>query len=202
MTFSRILKNARKMSDLIEHPTLSSAILATAVVELDVEIKNIRRASDLYTSTMDVARIEEYIRQQQEQLNNENGGGNASDDDFDNQPAINELRQLVAKWSDIDKSIKHIRRVAAAWSNIKTEHERRIVEIMKEHDIEGLNTKDAIIQCVTKTRKKRVTKDKMKRAIETCIHDDDVRKNVMRLVLNEEPVMTLPRVALKKIQIT
>ena len=150
---------------------------------------------------MDIARIQEYIRQQQEQLNSNDACGGPNEEEFDNHDTINELRELVTKWSDIDKSIRHIKRVAGAWAGIRAEHERRIVEIMKEHDIEGLNTKDAVIQCITKTRKKRVTKDKMKRAIETCIDDEDIRKNVMRVVLNEEPVMTNPRVALKKIQI-
>ena len=141
---------------------------------------------------IDISRIEEYIRQQSTALRDYEPPVDSS---------VDELQSLVKQFTEVDKNILSLKHIMAAWGVHRRDLENHILEIMKDQSLDGLNTSEAVIKCVTKTRKKRVTREKMKRDIESIIKDEDMRNNVLRLICNEEPVMSDPKQTLQRHQL-
>lgn len=161
--------------------------------------------------TLDIARIEEYIRQQsdalQARMDPNEGGGNITDEnsqynasDVIDKSQLDEMRRLANKWVEMEDNVRRMKRMINTYNNMRSEYEEQMVDLMKKLDIDAVNAKDSHIQCVTTTRKKRVTKEKMKLELERLIPDAEVRQNILKIVLNEQPDMTTPKITLKRTQ--
>lgn len=159
--------------------------------------------------TWDISRIEDYIRQQSDALQNRteqdatnppsaDDGQQCNASDMIDKAQLDEMRRLANKWVEMEDNIRRMKRMISTYNNMRMEYEEQMVELMQQLDLDAVNAKDSYIQCVTKTRKKRVTKDKMRQELEQLIPDPEIRRNVFRVVLNEEPCMTTPRVTLKR----
>lgn len=155
----------------------------------------------------DVARLETYIHDHDQTIASRGspyrhrpsplGGGSypevATDD-----PVTAKLRRVAALWSEMDDNIKQAKRAIVGFTERKKEYEIKMLDLMQKHEVDGLTANNSYIRCITKTRKKRVTKDAMRKEIIDMITDPELRNRMMSKLLNEQPTMTDPRLALRR----
>lgn len=93
-----------------------------------------------------------------------------------NQDRIMELKSMVAKWTDLSDQARRFARMARSYNQLRKDYEVKILDFMKEHEIEQLNTRGAMIQCVSKQRRARVSRDQ----VASAIPDVEVRQRVLQ----------------------
>lgn len=129
--------------------------------------------------------IQNYLAQHGE------GGSSSGSEDLNNE-RIKELKVMVTKWSELDEQARKTARLARSYTEMKKDYESKILEFMKENDIEQLNTRGLMIQCVTKPRKKKVSMDQLLGAIP----DADIRRRVEALAAGSTSRTSLRKVSL------
>lgn len=97
-------------------------------------------------------------------------------DDNLNEDRIMELKTMVTKWTDLSDQARRFARMARSYNQLRKEYETKILEFMKEHEIEQLNTRGAMIQCVSKQRRTRVSREQ----VASAIPDAEVRQRVLQ----------------------
>ncbi len=112
--------------------------------------------------------------------------------------ALQELKRMVKKWTEIDSNIKKITRLLQGWKNLKQDYEEKITKFMQDNDLEGLNTSQGLIQCRVTHRKKRVTKVSMRESIENNIADPELRKKMVKLLCEGSNERGEAKVGLKR----
>lgn len=165
---------------------------------------------------MDIARLERYISEQQADVMSRgaprsladlyspppsDAGTSASAADPVSAGVASELKSLVNKWSDVSDRIGKMRKVLSSWTEIKNNFEERILVIMREQDLDGLNTSDSMIQFVEKKRKKRKTKTQIRTELLTLVADDSLRESIERLVLDSEADASDIKTSLRRLQL-
>eukprot|EP00798_Chlamydomonas_sp_ICE-L_P019596 gene19596-26279_t len=128
--------------------------------------------------------MEDYLQQQMHSLmlvpkvpESESGS-----DDIDER-ALQELKHMVKKWTEIENNIKKITKHLQGWKHMKADYEEKITKFMRDNDLEGLNTKEGLIQCRVTQRKKRMTKVTMREALEENIQDPELKKKIIKLTI-------------------
>ena len=135
--------------------------------------------------------IQQYLRQQRP------GSVSSHSDDID-RDRVTELKAMVAKWSELEEQAKKLSRLSRSYTTLKKEYEERILEFMREHEIEQLNTKGAMIQCVSKPRKKKVSRGRLVENVYSVIPDAETRRRVMEAI---DADSTDTRVTLRRINL-
>ena len=135
--------------------------------------------------------IQQYLRQQRPE------SVSSHSDDID-RDRVTELKAMVAKWSELEEQAKKLSRLSRSYTTLKKEYEERILEFMREHEIEQLNTKGAMIQCVSKPRKKKVSRGRLVENVYSVIPDLETRRRVMDAI---EADSTDTRVTLRRINL-
>lgn len=112
----------------------------------------------------------------------------AEDPDIDER-VLQELKQMVKKWTEVDGNIKKISRLLQGWRHMKSSYEAKITKFMQDNELEGLNTKDGLIQCCVTQRKKRMTRATLRERLEDNIVEPELRRKIIRLVCSgaDEP---------------
>lgn len=129
--------------------------------------------------------MEEYLRSQQDNLDNRSV---VSGSDIDGK-SVSELKQLVAKWSEVEANIKRMRRNMQAWNITKKDLEGQIIKFMKENDFDKLNTKEALIECKTRTAKKKPSKAAIKDKLFEIVKDQELYDQVADLIFSPGEVV-------------
>ena len=135
--------------------------------------------------------IQQYLHQQRP------ASVSSQSDDIDRN-RVNELKAMVAKWSEFDEQAKKFSRLSRSYATLKKEYEAQILEVMREHEIEQLNTRGSMIQCVSKPRKKKVSRGRLVENVYNVIHDAETRRRVMEAI---EADSTDTRVTLRRINL-
>ena len=76
-----------------------------------------------------------------------------------------------------------------AWNITKKDLEEKIIKFMKENDFDKLNTKEALIECKTRTTKKKPSKAAIKDKLAELVKDQDLYDQVSELIFSTGDVV-------------
>ena len=109
---------------------------------------------------------------------NKNINDDDNDDDFDNDRAI----ALSDRYTQLRNDIDIITLKLKSMKSDLTKTVKEIHSMMKAYDIEELNIDDNVFKCEDIIKKKGVTKNQIKLAIEEVIKDPSQLKNIQKRI--------------------
>lgn len=132
---------------------------------------------------------------------------NQSNDQFDQVSVSNastagpskDMKVMVRKWSELDSEMRRATNRMKTLKLEKAELEEKIIDFMNQNDLEGLNTKDALIQYKKRTTKVRVPKKVIHNEIDKLIVDTDTRSKIKQLLDNPPTEVGAEKVVLKRL---
>lgn len=113
--------------------------------------------------------------------------------------ATSGMKIMVRKWSEIDAEIKRSALRNRRLRLEKAELEQKIIEFMNQNELDGLNTKDALIQYKTCTRKVRAPKKVIHDEIDKVVVDEQARLKIKELLDNPPKEAGKEKVTLKRL---
>lgn len=143
---------------------------------------------------MNKSHMESYLQQQSQMVvyDKKNDADNVS---------MEEFKQVVKKWFEIDNYIKRVQEVIKEKRTEKNKLSDLIVKFMCKYDIEDLNTKEGRIRCKNVSVKAPVSKQVVKQRIADYFGQDQDKKTEILQKIYEEGEK-VEKVTLRRLKIS
>ena len=127
---------------------------------------------------------------------------NIEDDKIElNEVELNQFKAMVKKWLSYDDEIRVLQNALKDRRAKKNELTPQVMDFMKNHEIEDLNTKDGKLKCYTSNRKKALTQKDIKHKLLGYFKNENKGEKCVEYVFGDreiKEVMNLRRTFKKK----
>ena len=127
---------------------------------------------------------------------------NVDDDKIElNEVELNQFKAMVKKWLSYDDEIRVLQNALKDRRAKKNELTPQVMDFMKNHEIEDLNTKDGKLKCYTSNRKKALTQKDIKHKLLGYFKNENKGEKCVEYVFGDreiKEVMNLRRTFKKK----
>jgi hypothetical protein len=112
---------------------------------------------------------------------------------------ITELRQLVATYHDVDKTLRHLRNTMLEQRRIKQNLSERICSIMNKQGLSDIRYADSMLRYTTQKYQRAPTKSTIKSRLNDLFEEVDKRTEAMQIVF--APMSVEERVCIRKVRV-